>query len=373
MVLKKNLCIFQQHNIKIHSVLKNTYVPFALGLFFLTLCFYSCKNNSEESRHEHGQGNWHEHSTGTVKDVDISLFDTQESSFEIAIVLCTLSNGLKTKCYEIKTKGLIPKDHEVGPWCIDDITDGKEKGGIWFKDGEVYNVDGEFIKNLPELYHDDHWHLYDEDGKVNKTLTEQDCIELKSAQLVDKFENFCIECLPEYTGDISKTYVIPITPVKLETPISLGGGGPPPDRDQNSKPQGPPPNGGGNKKGPAVRGIALNGVAFDAPAPLHIILAGYSIPPLDKAGGHINLDSGYHYHAATGATKKVEQEDNHSELIGYAMDGYGIYAYLDKEGNPPVGLDQCRGQYDEIRGYHYHADQAGNNNFINCFSGAIAQ
>ena len=36
-------------------------------------------------------------------------------------------------------------------------------------------------------------------------------------------------------------------------------------------------------------------------------------------------------------------------------------------------LDECRGHYDEVRGYHYHVDAAGNNNFINCFSGAVVQ
>jgi len=332
-------------------------------LIFFILFFSSCKSKTGESTPE----------KETVKDVDIAYFSTKETVFEIKTIDCTLSNGVKTKCYEITTKGLIPKDHEVGPWCIDHVDDTAEEGGIWFKDGKIYDVDGEFIKDLPEHYHDDHWHLYDEDGNVNKTLTKEDCIELKNAQLVDKFENFCIECLPEYVDDISKTYIIPITPMKLETPIDLGG--PPNGRPQGgSKPKGPPPGGaGGGKKGPAVRGIAFNGVAFDAPAPLHIILAGYSIPPLDQAGGHINLDAGYHYHAATGETESKKQHDHHAPMIGYAMDGHGLYAELNEHNEAATNLDPCRGHYDDQRGYHYHVDAAGNNNFINCFSGAIAE
>lgn len=59
-------------------------------------------------------------------------------------------------------------------------------------------------------------------------------------------------------------------------------------------------------------------------------------------------------------------------MIGYALDGIGLYAYKNSDGSNPDDLDQYRGHYDEIRGYHYHIDKAGNNNFNNCFSGATA-
>jgi len=305
-----------------------------------------------------------------VNKVNASYFLSDKNLLTIDTVDCTLSDGTKTKCYQINTIG-VPTDHEMGPWCPEHIDDGAEKGGFWFKDGKIYNVDGEFIENLPHLYHDDHWHLHDDNGNVKRTLTKEDCIELANAQLVEEFKNYCIECLPEYVSELSKKHLIPISPIKLNSPINLG---PPKGGKPNGeKPKGPPPSGGRGKKGPAVRGIAFNGVAFDAPAPLHLILGGYTIPPLDHAGGHINLDVGYHYHAATGASKEIPQEDGHAPMIGYAMDGFGLYAHLDSEGKEPQGLDDCRGHYDEIRGYHYHVDAAGSNNFINCFSGAIVE
>jgi len=169
---------------------------------------------------------------------------------------------------------------------------------------------------------------------------------------------------------------LPIHPVKLDTPIQLNPGKPkdgkrPSFPKNGEKPQGPPP--GENKRGPQSRGIAFNGVVFDAPAPLHLILAGYTIPAFDAAGGHINMDAGYHYHAATGKTKEIQQKDGHAPMIGYTMDGYGLYSELNSKGEKPIDLDDCRGHYDAIRGYHYHTDAAGNNNFINCFSGATAQ
>ncbi|MBK7291398.1 MAG: hypothetical protein IPI78_14820 [Chitinophagaceae bacterium] len=34
------------------------------------------------------------------------------------------------------------------------------------------------------------------------------------------------------------------------------------------------------------------------------ILAAYTLAPLDDNGGHINTHVGYHYHAATGKTKR---------------------------------------------------------------------
>ena len=55
------------------------------------------------------------------------------------------------------------------------------------------------------------------------------------------------------------------------------------------------------------------------------------------------------------------------------MDGHGIYEMSDEEGNEPTDLDDCRGHSDDIRGYHYHVDAAGNNNFINCLQGAYVQ
>ena len=93
-------------------------------------------------------------------------------------------------------------------------------------------------------------------------------------------------------------------------------------------PPGAPPGMGGV----AERGVAFNGIRFDAPAPTDAILGAYTLAPLDDAGGHINLHAGYHYHAATGLTTS-RQHDDHEAMIGYAMDGFGIYAQLDSSGN----------------------------------------
>lgn len=314
-----------------------------------------------------------------IKNVNSSFFLTDTKNVIIQTIDCTLTDGTQTKCYEITTKS-VPTDHSMGPWCPNSITDTADKSGKWFKDGIIYNADGSFFKNMAILYEDDKWVMHDENGVVFKTSTKDDCVKLAGAQLLDEFTNFCIECLPEYVEDITKSYKIPITPVTLTEPTLLNPGRPkdgPPNREDNRPP--PPKNNDNNPsrgkrgRGPTSRGIAFNGVVFDAPAPLHLILAGYTIPPFDNAGGHINLDAGYHYHAATGITKEIKQKDGHSPMIGYAMDGFGLYAQLNSNGQEPNDLDSCRGHYDILRGYHYHVDAAGNNNFINCFSGATAR
>ncbi len=192
-----------------------------------------------------------------------------------------------------------------------------------------------------------------------------------------------MECLPSYVSDITQTYLIPVKPVKQKTAIQFGRPGPP--RDGKRPPKGerprppkegeprPPRQGEEGQQVPETRGLAFNGVNFNAPAPVDAILGAYTLAPFDDAGGHINLNAGYHYHAATGASTEILQSDGHAPMIGYAIDGHGIYGRLDESGNEPTDLDDCRGHYDEVRGYHYHVDAAGTNNFINCLQGAYAQ
>jgi hypothetical protein len=290
-----------------------------------------------------------------VVSVDASLFFTDDGSVTITTVPCTLSDGTSTDCYQIVATS-VPADHELGPWCPDTITDDAEAGGIWLEDGQVYDVDGAFVQNMATFYNDTTWLMYDADGNIFKTATEEDCANAANPDVGEEYENFCVECLPSYVADLTQTYLIPITPVKLTTSVNFGGGGPP----------------GMGDTGPSVRGVAFNGVRYDAPAPTDAILGAYTLAPFDDAGGHINLGAGYHYHAATGVSTQLTQDDGHAPMIGYAIDGHGLYALEDVNGNEPTDLDDCRGHEDETRGYHYHVDAAGANNFINCLNGAYA-
>ena len=290
-----------------------------------------------------------------VLNVQASYFTSANSTTTITTVPCTLSDGTTTDCYQIVTTSTPGDDHQMGPWCPDNISDDASAGGIWLEGGEVYDVDGAFVENMASFYNDNTWKMYDESGNIFVTETEEDCINAANPNVGDAYRNFCVECLPSYITNVTQTWTIPVTPVMQDEPTqyAMGPGGP------------------GNTA-PSSRGVALNGVEFSAPAPVNNILGAYTLAPFDDAGGHINVNQGYHYHAATGLSFSVEQTDGHAPLIGYALDGHGIYGRLDADGNEPSDLDECRGHYDDIRGYHYHVDAAGNNNFINCLHGAYA-
>ncbi len=286
-------------------------------------------------------------------DVDPTHFLSGGLAQEITTIACTLSDGTVTDCYQIVITNQ-PADHQMGPWCPENIADDASAGGIWLEGGEVYDVDGAFIENMASFYNDDTWRMYDADGNIFTTETQEDCANAANPNVGAEYQNFCVECLPSYVDAITQTFLVPVTPVRKSSSTSFAMGGGP---------------GGG---GVSVRGLALNGVRFDAPAPTNAILRAYTLAPFDDAGGHINLFAGYHYHATTGMTTKVEQPDGHAALIGYALDGHGIYERLDSSGAEATDLDACRGHYDDVRGYHYHVDAPGSNNFINCLGGAYA-
>lgn len=321
---------------------------FSIFLFAFIATLSSCSNSDDST-------------TDDEMDDDTLVVNVSSSNFTgvtITTVPCTLSDGTSTDCYQIVTTSLAT-DHNMGPWCPDNISDDASAGGIWLEGGEVYNVDGAFVENMAAFYSDDTWRMYDANGDIYITDTEADCIAAANPDVGDEYENYCVECIPSYITDLTTTWEIPITPVLQTSTYTFATG----------------PGGPGSVSGPSTRGIALNGIEFSAPAPVSNILGAYTLAPFDDAGGHINVHQGYHYHAATqDITNRhtIEQSDTHSALIGYALDGHGIYERLDANGDEPTDLDTCRGHSDDTRGYHYHADNPGNNNFINCLKGAYA-
>lgn len=324
---------------------KNTF----LGLVIACIGFTACSGDDDSTTED------------SSTDDDSMVVNVKEENFTgvtITTVPCTLSDGTTGECYQIVTTSA-PSDHQMGPWCPTNISDDASAGGIWLENGEVYDVDGAFIQNLATFYNDNTWQMYNTTtGEITVTETEEDCINAANPNVGSAYENFCVECLPSYITDVTQTWLIPITPKYASTATTFATG----------------PGGMGNNV-PSTRGVALNGVEFSAPAPVNNILGAYTLAPFDDAGGHINVHQGYHYHASTSGIANrhtITQDDGHSELIGYALDGYGIYALYNSEGEGPGDLDNLRGQYDDVRGYHYHVDEAGSNNFINGLRGVYA-
>lgn len=310
-------------------------------LAIIAICFALCSKSTQTVD-----------KTAIVMKVESANFLTGGLSEPITVVSRTMSNGSTVDCYKIVSKST-PPDHAMGPWCPSNISDDKSKGGIWLENGNVYDVDGAFVKNLASFYNNTTWQMYNTStGAITKTLTQADCQAAANPNVGAAYKNYCVECLPSYVSTLTKTIYIPVTPVKLTSPISFG--------------MGP------GSSGPSIRGIAFNGVVFDAPAPKNAILGAYTLAPFDDAGGHINMGAGYHYHAATGLSKKIVQADGHAAMIGYALDGFGMYERLSAGGTEYTDLDASRGHSDATRGYHYHVDKAGANNFINSLAGPYA-
>lgn len=279
--------------------------------------------------------------------IDLSKFIDGAFTQAPKIVDCETSAGTKTQCYEFTTAGA-PAGRDPGVFCPRTITDGPEAGGGWFsKDGSgnLVDITGEFILNLSAYYDDEKWQLYDPtNNKVRYTATKEACLGAAKPNVEEQYMQNCIECLLSYLDDdFTRTFLIPVKPI----PAAETG---------------------------RVRsvGISLDGSELSAPAPVNAILGAYTIAAFDDCGGHINEHQGYHYHASAGCST-APTSDGHAALIGYAVDGYGIYAMKDAEGKEAEGLDECRGQTDDVRGYHYHAASPSENKFIGCLRGESVQ
>jgi hypothetical protein len=114
---------------------------------------------------------------------------------------------------------------------------------------------------------------------------------------------------------------------------------------------------------PGAVGILLSGIpifsAIDAPgrdAVAHEVQ--------DKCEGHPQVSGVYHYHDVSSCVVDKHKAGEHSSLVGYAIDGFGIYGNTGDGGAALTNkdLDECHGHAGEITWdgtrvtmYHYHA------------------
>ena len=87
---------------------------------------------------------------------------------------------------------------------------------------------------------------------------------------------------------------------------------------------------------------------------------------VDQCGGHSSPTGEYHVHSNLGFNSSdgrqecqlpVDTPGEHSELLGWMFDGYGIYGQFSENGEVPEDLDECGGHTHDINGsqvYHYH-------------------
>ena len=99
----------------------------------------------------------------------------------------------------------------------------------------------------------------------------------------------------------------------------------------------------------------------------------------DACHGHPNGQDEYHYHSISGCL--MSPEANTSELVGYAADGFGIYAAWNARGELPTNadLDACHGRtstvtWDGERTVMYHYEVTLEYPYtVGCFAGVPAR
>jgi hypothetical protein len=84
----------------------------------------------------------------------------------------------------------------------------------------------------------------------------------------------------------------------------------------------------------------------------------------DGCQGHPQESGVYHYHSITTCIPDERSANGHSKLVGYALDGFGIYGRFDMNGKElaSADLDACHGHTGLVEWdgkmvvmYHYHA------------------
>ncbi len=274
----------------------------------------------------------------------VDLFMDGALASDIVTVDCTLSDGTETSCYEITVVGS-PVDEAIGPFCPTTTTTSADDAGIWLDGENLYDADGQFIVDLPEIYDDENWHLHDDDGHVHVTDTPEAFAAAARPDVAEEYQNYCVEGRIEWLDDgepITSTVQIPTTPVLTGTPSAAGGN----------------------------LGVTFNGVIIAESAPVDAILGAYTIAAFDDCGGHINPIDGYHLHAATGCSEVGDTAEGETAPFALAMDGFTVHSPLDDGQVADVDLDDCNGHTTDELGYHYHANQPQENGVLTCYLGA---
>jgi hypothetical protein len=99
----------------------------------------------------------------------------------------------------------------------------------------------------------------------------------------------------------------------------------------------------------------------------------------DKCNGHPEVEGQYHYH---NLSKCIEENNGikHSEIVGYALDGFGIFGVYGENGKELTNndLDECHGHTHDVLWdgkltnlYHYHATKEYPYT-VGCFRGIVS-
>lgn len=285
--------------------------------------------------------------------ITASLFNSS-SLISFETITSSLEDGSTAECFQI-TFSSNPVDS--GPFCPETIND---VAGMGFYDGATNPGLRVFAAELLNDIEADGYDMVNEDGTVN----------------IDDFTSGTpsldqSNCLAAAANDnLQLTFIIPASP-KLATSnnviqevelIGLSLDGIPINGDPPSAINGPA------MGGPGGGGTEIN------------------FPSLDPCGGHHDPAGYYHWHFIPEVVNQVLEANNITaiactkisqindvKLVGFAKDGFPIYAYATE----PSDLDDCGGRTeitDEYPGgvYHYVASTTSAANVPKCLKGVAA-
>ena len=313
-------------------------------LTFISLNFGSCSSDESTDGSTDAE-------TETATDsgdyliTEAAFNSTSLVSFET--VTATLEDGSSAECFQLTFSS---NPVESGPFCPETIND---IGGLGVYDGNTnpgFQVMKAALFNAMEA---DGYDIVDDEGNINTD-------DFASGP-VDGDLAYCLQAAPD--NNLQLTFLIPTTP-KLASSNN--------DIDTIE-----------------LVGVSIDGAPING-APPSVANPGRekagNIPSLDPCGGHHDPAGYYHWHFVAESMNQVLEANNitdvsctlveqvvDTKLIGFAKDGFPIYAY----GVEPDDLDDCGGrtaattEYPDGT-YHYVASNTDAPNVPKCLKGVAA-
>lgn len=277
-----------------------------------------------------------------------SLMNGSNLLESVTLVNATLTDGTTAECYKLVFKSNPVAD---GPYCPATIND---IGGVGIYDGAT-NPGFQVMKaELWNAMEADGYDIVDSNGNI--TIVDP-------AAGMPPSGGACLEATPD--NNLELTFLIPAVP-KMAT-----------SNDVISTVE---------NIGVSKDGIPLTGHPPSATQSGGGPGGGGAIPSLDPCGGHPDPFGYYHLHFGAEEMNNVLAANNMTEVecvnftqsetafIGYAKDGYPIYASKEQDGTLPTDLDECQGHFGVTADYpdgvyHYHVSNSSAPNLPECLKG----
>ena len=338
--------------------IKSHKVGIVFSLFLPLVVLFSCKESTSEEEKEDILEIEEETEDNTEMHIfKESLMNDNNLLEGVSLVDATLSDGTTAECYKLVFKSNPVED---GPYCPETIHD---IGGVGIYDG---NTNPGFQVMKAELWNAmeaDGYDIVDDNGNI--VTADPSAIMGVPTSTVG-----CLEATPN--NDLKLTYLIPAIPKKGSS------------NDEISIVE---------NMGVSKDGIPLTGhppSVTQGPPGMMGQSGGGGIPSIDPCGGHIDPFGYYHLHFGAEEMNNVLTANDITEIsctnftqsetvfIGYAKDGYPIYASKDDENSLLENLDECQGHtsvtVDYPDGvYHYHVSSTEAPNLPPCLKGVSAQ